>query len=77
VRLRIRPQTQPGQEIRVRGHGLPRPRGAGRGDLLVSVRVVLPALDDEARADFARFAEAHPQPSPRGGGRARTTSTVH
>lgn len=66
VKLRIRPNTQNGQEIHVAGRGLPK-RGKPRekGDLLVRVRVVLPKLDDEARQDFAKFVEAHPQPDPR------------
>ena len=35
--------TQSGQEIRLRGRGMPRLRGAGRGDLHVLVTVVVPA----------------------------------
>jgi molecular chaperone DnaJ len=35
--------TQSGQEIRLRGRGMPRLRGAGRGDLHVIVTVVVPA----------------------------------
>jgi curved DNA-binding protein len=60
VKLRIRPNTQNGQVIRVPGRGLPK-RGHPdqKGDLLVTARVVLPKLDDEARAEFERFAAAH------------------
>jgi curved DNA-binding protein len=65
VKLRIRPNTQNGQEIHVTGRGLPKRTAAGRGDLVVRTRVVLPTLDDEARADFEQFATKHPQPSPR------------
>ncbi|MGH2462895.1 MAG: DnaJ C-terminal domain-containing protein [Candidatus Limnocylindria bacterium] len=66
VKLRIRPNTQNGQVIRVPGRGLPK-RGQPdqKGDLLVTARVVLPNLDEDAQEAFARFAEAHPQPSPR------------
>jgi curved DNA-binding protein len=66
VKLRIRPNTQNGQVIRIPGRGLPK-RGHPdqKGDLLVTARVVLPKLDDEARAEFERFAKAHPQPDPR------------
>jgi molecular chaperone DnaJ len=35
--------TQSGQEIRLRGRGMPRLRGTGRGDLHVLVTVVIPA----------------------------------
>jgi len=68
VKLRIRPNTQNGQVIRVPGRGLPK-RGQPdqKGDLLVTARVVLPKLDDDARAEFERFAEANPQPDPRKG----------
>jgi curved DNA-binding protein len=66
VKLRIRPNTQNGQVITIRGRGLPR-RGHPdqRGDLHVSVHVVLPHLDEPAREDFSTFAEAHPQQDPR------------
>jgi curved DNA-binding protein len=66
VKLRIRPNTQNGQEIRVPNRGLPkRGKPNEKGDLLVRVRVVLPKLDDKAREDFEQFAQAHPQPDPR------------
>ena len=66
VKLRIRPNTQNGQVITVRGRGLPK-RGHPdqKGDLHVTVRAVLPHLDEPAREEFAQFAEAHPQPDPR------------
>lgn len=66
VRLRVRPNTQNGQEIRLKGRGLPRARkGADRGDLVVTTRVVLPTQDAAAREEFERFAANHPQPNPR------------
>jgi curved DNA-binding protein len=66
VKLRIRPNTQNGQVITVRGRGLPKRGKPGeKGDLHVTVRAVLPHLDESARDDFATFAEAHPQPVPR------------
>jgi curved DNA-binding protein len=66
VKLRIRPNTQNGQEIRLKGRGLPKRGSSEKGDLLVTTRVVLPALDDEARTQLAELLEAHPQPNPRG-----------
>jgi curved DNA-binding protein len=66
VKLRIRPNTQNGQVITVRGRGLPvRGKPGEKGDLHVTVRAVLPYLDEPAREEFATFAEAHPQPDPR------------
>ncbi len=41
VTVRIPPGTPSGRTLRVRGHGVPRPRGA-RGDLLVTVEVAVP-----------------------------------
>ena len=64
VKLRIRPNTQNGQEIRVRGRGLPN-RGGEKGDLVVRTRVVLPSLEPEARAELERILRDHPQPDPR------------
>jgi molecular chaperone DnaJ len=65
VKLRVRPNTQDGQEIRLKGRGLPRRGSSEKGDLVVMTRVVLPKLDDEARAELARILEAHPQADPR------------
>jgi curved DNA-binding protein len=64
VKLRIRPNTQNGQEITVKARGLPK-RSGGRGDLVVRTRVVLPKLDEAGRADIERVLTAHPQPDPR------------
>ena len=59
LKLRIRPNTQNGQEIRVAGRGVPRGSGDARGDLVVRTRVTLPRLDEAARRDFERFARDH------------------
>lgn len=40
--LVIPPGTQPGEIIRLKGEGVPFPRGNRRGDLLVDVKVVVP-----------------------------------
>jgi molecular chaperone DnaJ len=40
--LKIRPGTQPGEVIRVKGKGMPRFRGYGRGDLIVRVGIAVP-----------------------------------
>jgi curved DNA-binding protein len=67
VKLRIRPNTQNGQEIHARGRGLPRhgAKGNERGDLIVRARVVLPELDEAAREEIAKVLGRHPQPDPR------------
>lgn len=56
VSIRIPPGTQAGQKLRVRGRGLPRRGGAG-GDLIVVVRVEVPArVADEERALWEKLA---------------------
>jgi curved DNA-binding protein len=77
VKLRVRPNTQNGQEIHVPGRGLPR-RGRGhavgapaRGDLLVRVKVLLPTLDEEARTEIAGVLGKHPQADPRREGKVQ------
>ena len=66
LKLRIRPNTQNGQEIHVTGKGLPKPgRDGGRGDLIVRVRVVLPDLDEKTRDEIASLLAHHPQRDPR------------
>jgi curved DNA-binding protein len=71
VKLRIRPNTQNGQEIHVPGRGLPKRGGAKseKGDLIVRARVVLPQLDEEAREELRQVLDKHPQPNPRRDGR--------
>jgi curved DNA-binding protein len=64
VKLRIRPNTQTGQEIRLNGRGLPK-RGGGKGDLVVTARVVLPKLEETARAELMAVLAKHPQADPR------------
>ena len=67
VKLRIRPNTQNGQEIRLGGRGLPKRGSSEKGDLVVTTRVVLPRLDGEARTKLAELLDEHPQADPRRG----------
>lgn len=58
VEMVIPAETQNGQLFRLRGQGMPRLRGAGRGDQLVSARVVLPTkLSDRERQLFDELAK--------------------
>lgn len=43
VKLRIPPNAQPGQKLRLAGRGLPRP-GTGSGDLYAQIQIVLPPV---------------------------------
>lgn len=50
VELKIPAGTQPGDQLRLRGKGVPRRRGFGRGDHIVTVEVRIPTkLSREAR----------------------------
>ncbi|HEY7331732.1 MAG TPA: J domain-containing protein [Candidatus Limnocylindria bacterium] len=69
VKLRIRPNTQNGQEIRIKGRGLPKRGSSEKGDLVVRTRVVLPELDEERREELAKLLGRHPQPDPRSDGK--------
>lgn len=61
VRLRIPPGTQGGRRIRLRGRGVPSRRTGVRGDLVVTLHLVLPrVIDARGRALMAEFARLHP-----------------
>jgi molecular chaperone DnaJ len=45
---------QSGESIAVKGHGMPRLRGTGRGDILVQVMVETPTEIDDAQRDLLR-----------------------
>jgi molecular chaperone DnaJ len=49
--LRIPPAAQPGRELRLKGKGVPRVGGSGRGDHIATVRLVVPSPEElEPRA---------------------------
>jgi molecular chaperone DnaJ len=43
VVLKVPKGTQPGERLRIKGHGLPRPDGYGRGHLVVEIQVEVPS----------------------------------
>ena len=62
--------TQSGTEIRLRGRGVPRLRGAGRGDLHVIVTVVVPHKPSKRERELLRELgeESGPAVVPKGSG---------
>jgi curved DNA-binding protein len=42
LKLKIPPGTQPGTKLRLRGHGLPRMNGDGRGDAYAEITILVP-----------------------------------
>lgn len=58
ARVAVPPGTQSGQRFRVRERGVPSPRGTGRGDLIVEVRLTLPAtLNERSKQLLREFGE--------------------
>src|SRR5262249_6125627 len=53
MKVRIPPGTQSGQQFRISERGAPTASGA-RGDLVVEVKLVLPALSDERSKELMR-----------------------
>lgn len=57
VRLKVPPNTQAGQQLRLSGRGLPKPQGKAAGDLFAIVQIVLPAAaSDIERGLFEQLA---------------------
>jgi molecular chaperone DnaJ len=52
--LKVPAGTQTGQRFRLRGRGVPSPRDGRPGDLVVEVRLVLPAVIDERSKELLR-----------------------
>jgi molecular chaperone DnaJ len=64
--LVIPPGTQPGEVIRLKGEGVPYPKGSRRGDLLVEVKVLIPrTLSAKQRHLLEELAKEEPQPQAR------------
>jgi len=58
VTMTVPSGTQPGQKFRLRGEGMPKLRGSGRGDLYVVAKVALPKkLSDRQKELFGELAE--------------------
>ena len=67
AKLKVPEGTQSGTRFRLRGHGVPDPRGYGRGDQYVLVRVVTPTrLSPKQRELLKEFARAGGDEVPEG-----------
>ncbi|MBX5446279.1 molecular chaperone DnaJ [Sphaerobacter sp.] len=70
VELKIPPGTQPGQQFRLRGKGVPDVRGGARGDQIVTVRVVIPTeITPEQRELLKKLADTLTTPDLEDGNR--------
>jgi molecular chaperone DnaJ len=58
VNLKVPPGIQPGKKLRLRGKGVKKPKGSGRGDHIVQIVVDIPeSLSDSEKELFMKFAE--------------------
>ena len=70
-RLEVPAGTQPGRQFRLRGKGIPKLGGSGRGDHVVEVAVHIPKpaeVDEERRELLRRLAEHESRPVKEGRG---------
>ncbi len=66
VEMALQPGTGGGKALRLRGKGLPGPNGGPAGDLLATIRVVLPAAADHELEELMRKWREHKPYDPRG-----------
>ncbi|WP_243318674.1 molecular chaperone DnaJ [Geothrix paludis] len=52
--IKVPPGTQTGAKLRLKGQGMPIPRGSQRGDLIAEVAVVTPQIQDERSKELLR-----------------------
>ena len=56
VKIKVKPGTQPGEVLRLRGKGLPDLNGYGKGDLLVNIGVYIPErLSSQEKEMFSKM----------------------
>jgi len=65
--MTLPPGTQGGQKFRLKGKGIQRLKGEGRGDLYVTVRIVLPRTPDEKSKELISEFETRNPGNPRDG----------
>lgn len=55
ARVQIKPGTQPESMIRLKGKGLPLYKQPGTGDLIVTIKCTIPALDERQRQELRKI----------------------
>jgi len=65
ISLKIPPGSESGKLLRVRGHGAPKLKGSGRGDLLARVRVTVPKKLNKAEKDALEQLKSVSRENPR------------
>jgi molecular chaperone DnaJ len=65
ISLKIPAGTEPGKLLRVRGHGAPKLKGSGRGDLLARVKVTVPKKLSKAEKEALEQLKSVSRENPR------------
>jgi DnaJ-class molecular chaperone len=65
VTMKIPPATSSGRTFRLRGYGMPKPKGAGAGDELVKVKIVMPSALTDAETELYQKLKALRTDNPR------------
>ena len=65
ISLKVPPGTESGKLLRVRGRGVPKLKGSGRGDLLARVRVTVPKKLSKAEKEALEQLKAVSKENPR------------
>ncbi len=66
VALKVKPGTQDGTLLRVKGKGAPKLRGSGRGDVLARMRITVPKKLKKRERELLEELQALPHEDPRG-----------
>jgi molecular chaperone DnaJ len=65
IDVELKPGTQSSEVVTVKGRGITKLRGGGRGDLKIGVQVVTPTkLDHKQKELLKQLADAHKYPAP-------------
>jgi DnaJ-class molecular chaperone len=64
--MKVPPSTSSGRTFRLRGYGMPRLKGGGAGDELITVKIVMPAELTPAEREMYERLKALRIDSPRG-----------
>ena len=65
VSMKLPSGTQQGKKLRLKGKGIPRRRGAARGDLIVTIEIVIPEKLTERERELFEALAAHSPFNPR------------
>ncbi|RMG04329.1 MAG: molecular chaperone DnaJ [Nitrospirae bacterium] len=65
TKMTLPPNSQPGQKFKLKGKGFPSPKGGGRGDQFVSIKIVPPKPETEGDKELIKKLERLYRENPR------------